>query len=284
MTPVPCGRVLVESLANLGVRFFFGVPGESFLEVLDAAETHARTRLISTRHESGASFMAEASAKVTGMPAVAMATRAVGASNLAIGVHTALHDSTPLIARVGQVDREQRGRDGFQEIDQQGFYRPITKWTAVLERPSQAPELAYRAFMAATSGRPGPVLIELPADVLAQAAGIGWPGGRPPRVTVARAAPEPAVVDEIAARLKTAACPVVIAGLGCQAARAELIRLASACDVGVYSAFRRQDVFPNDDPHYLGHLTLGTSPGVLRALREADLVLVLGSRLSEVTS
>ncbi|HEY7146084.1 MAG TPA: thiamine pyrophosphate-dependent enzyme [Streptosporangiaceae bacterium] len=285
MTTAACGNVLVESLADLGVRFFFTVPGESFLEVLDAAETDPRTRLVSTRHESGASFMAEANAKLTGMPAVAMATRAVGASNLAIGVHTARHDSTPLIALVGQVDQERRGRDGFQEIDLQGFYRPITKWTAALQRPSRARELAYRAVTAATSGRPGPVLIELPADVLAEKTAAGWPGGgQPPRTEIAAPAPGPAVLDEIGARVAAAARPVVIAGLGAQPARDELVRFAATYGTGVYSAFRRQDVFPNDDPRYLGHLTLGTSPAILRALREADLVLILGSRLSEVTA
>ncbi len=283
MTAPSAGHALVDAFAALGVKSFFAVPGESFLEVLDAAAFDPRTRLISTRHESGASFMAEATAKLTGVPAVAMATRAVGAANLAIGVHTAYHDSTPMIALIGQVDRAARGRDGFQEIDLSAFYRPFTKWQACLENPAQARALAYRAFVAATSGRPGPVVIELPADVLRELSDEGQPD-EPPVFVPAASAPPSAVVEQLRTRLAAARRPVAIVGGGAQGATVELVRLASAYGMGIYSAFRRQDVFPNNDKHYLGHLTLGTSPTLLKALRDADLVLVLGSRLSEVTS
>jgi acetolactate synthase-1/2/3 large subunit len=276
--------VLVDTLVALGVRSFYTVPGESFLEVIDAASEHPDARVVSTRHESGASFMAEAEAKLTGVPAVAMGTRAVGAANLSIGVHTALHDSTPMVVLLGQVATGNSGREAFQEIDLEAFYRPITKWATTLRDPSHAAEVAYRAVVAATSGRPGPVVVVLPADVLAGAAATatGLPGAR--RLPVGRAEPAPAEVAEIRSRLLQAARPVVVAGGGCSGARGELIEVAERYGTGVYSAFRRQDVFPNDHPCYLGHLSLGSSPAVLRAVREADLVLAVGCRLSEVTT
>ena len=280
------GQILVDALVALGVRSFYTVPGESFLEVIDAASRHPEARVISTRHESGASFMAEAEAKLTGMPAVAMATRAVGAANLSIGVHTALHDSTPMIVLLGQVDVGISGRESFQEIDLEAFYRPITKWTTTLREPSHAAEVAYRAVVTATSGRPGPVLVVLPSNVLgASISGVdttGVPARR--QLPAGRSEPEPSAVDEIRHRLVQAARPVVVAGGGAVHAREELIELVERYGAGVYSGFRRQDVFPNDHPSYLGHLTLGTSAGVLRAIHEADVVLSLGCRLSEVTS
>lgn len=278
------GAVLVDTLASLGARSFYTVPGESFLEVLDAAQTDNRIRLISTRHESGASFMASAEGKLTGLPAVAMATRAPGACNLAVGIHTAFHDSTPLIALIGQVDSNLSGLESFQEIDLPGFYRPITKWSASLRNPARAAELAYRAFVAATTGRPGPVLIEMPSDVLAEAS---------PQLEVPLAsanlpqtftAPSSAVISQIREMIQRAERPVVIAGGGAQSARSELIELTARYGVGVYAAFRRQDVFPNDHSAYLGHLTIGASDSLLTALRQSDLVLALGCRLSEITT
>nr|WP_207957128.1 thiamine pyrophosphate-binding protein [Rubrobacter tropicus] len=150
------GHVAVETLARAGVRRFYTVPGESFLEVLDAAERHPQTKLISTRHESGASFMAEADAKLTGVPAVAMATRGVGASNLAIGVHTAMQDSTPMVVLLGQVETDFLDREAFQEVDLPAFYAPITKWSTTVHRADRLPELVARGLRIATSGRPGP--------------------------------------------------------------------------------------------------------------------------------
>src|SRR4028119_2379498 len=162
------GHVAVDVLARAGVRRFYAVPGESFLEILDAAERHPETSLISTRHESGASFMAEADAKVTGRPAVAMATRGVGASNLAIGVHTARQDSTPMLALLGQVETDFLGREAFQEVDLAAFYAPITQWSATVHRADRLAEMVARALRIATSGRPGPVMLALPADVLGE--------------------------------------------------------------------------------------------------------------------
>jgi thiamine pyrophosphate-dependent acetolactate synthase large subunit-like protein len=162
------GDAAVEVLARAGIRRFYTVPGESFLEVLDAVEQHPRLSLVSTRHESGAAFMAEADAKLTGVPAVAMATRGVGASNLAIGVHTARQDSTPMVVLLGQVETAFLGREAFQEVDLAAFYAPITKWAATVHRADRVAECVERALHVATSGRPGPVMLALPADILGE--------------------------------------------------------------------------------------------------------------------
>lgn len=275
------GYVAVETLARAGVRRFYTVPGESFLEVLDAAERHPETALISTRHESGASFMAEADAKLTGVPAVAMATRGVGASNLAIGVHTAMQDSTPMVVLLGQVETDFLDREAFQEVDLPAFYAPITKWSTTVHRADRLPELVARGLRIATSGRPGPVMLALPADVLGEEIADEVPvlsEARP------RSAPDSEDVEHVVRRLVGAKRPVVIAGGGAKRSREALIQFAEAFGAGVYTAFRRQDVFPNDHPNYLGHLTLATSAETLTSLEEADLVVVVGCRLSEVTT
>src|ERR687895_958229 len=165
-TKKAAGYVATEVMAQAGVRRLYTVPGESFLEILDAAEEHPDLSLVSTRHESGASFMAEAEGKLTGRPAVAMATRGVGASNLAIGVHTARQDSTPMLVLLGQVETPFLGREAFQEVDLSAFYAPITKWAATVHRADRVAEFVERGLRVATSGRPGPVMLALPADVL----------------------------------------------------------------------------------------------------------------------
>ena len=275
------GHLAVEALARAGARRFYTVPGESFLEVLDAAERRPETTLVSTRHESGASFMAEADAKLTGIPAVAMATRGVGASNLAIGVHTAMQDSTPMVVLLGQVETDFLDREAFQEVDLAAFYAPITKWSTTVNRADRLPELVARALRISTSGRPGPVMLALPADVLGVevAENLDWTTPERPR-----SAPTGEDVRHVVERLSAARRPVVIAGGGTKRARESLIRFAETFQAGVYAAFRRQDVFPNEHPLYLGHLTLATSAETLKALEEADLVVVVGCRLSEVTT
>jgi acetolactate synthase I/II/III large subunit len=275
------GYVAAEVVARAGVMRLYTVPGESFLEILDAAEEHPGLDLISTRHESGASFMAEAEGKLTGRPAVAMATRGVGASNLAIGVHTARQDSTPMLVLLGQVETDFLGREAFQEVDLGAYYAPITKWSATVHRPDRLAEFVARGLRIATSGRPGPVMLALPADVLGEAVqdDPGVYEQSPPR-----SGPAPEDVRAIGERLAAARRPVVIAGGGAQGAREALISFSEAWSAGVYAAFRRQDVFPNEHPNYLGHLTLGTPQETLKALDKADLVLVVGCRLSEVTT
>src|ERR671917_338731 len=275
------GYVAAEVMARAGVRHLYTVPGESFLEILDAAEEHPDLSLVSTRHESGAAFMAEAEGKLTGRPAVAMATRGVGASNLAIGVHTARQDSTPMLVLLGQVETDFLGREAFQEVDLGAFYAPITKWAATVHRPDRLAEFVARGLKIATSGRPGPVMLALPADVLGEAVQDNPEAHVPP---TPRSALAPEDVRTVAGRLAAARRPVVIAGGGAQRAREALISFSEAWDAGVYAAFRRQDVFPNEHPNYLGHLTLGTPQETLKCLEEADLVLVVGCRLSEVTT
>jgi acetolactate synthase I/II/III large subunit len=275
------GAAVVEVLARAGVRRAYTVPGESFLEILDAAERHPEFSLISTRHESGAAFMAEADAKLTGIPAVAMATRGVGASNLAIGVHTARQDSTPMLVLLGQVQTSLLGREAFQEVDLAAFYAPITKWAATVHRADRVPEFVAKGLRIATSGRPGPVMLAVPSDLLGEEIPDRPVSGVP---DPARPTPGPEEVREIVRRVAAARRPVLIAGGGARDAREELISFAEAFNVGVYAAFRRQDVFPNEHPQYLGHLALGTPPETLRALEEADLVLVVGCRLSEITT
>src|SRR5215204_3434896 len=275
------GYAAAEVMARAGVRRLYTVPGESFLEILDAAEEHPDLSLVSTRHESGASCMAEAEGKLTGRPAVAMATRGVGASNLAIGVHTATQDSTPMLVLLGQVETDFLGREAFQEVDLSAFYAPITKWAATVHRPDRLAEFVARGLRIATSGRPGPVMLALPADVLGEAVQDDPEAHVPPPL---RSALAPEDVRTVAGRLAAARRPVVIVGGGAKGAREPLISFSEAWGAGVYAAFRRQDVFPNKHPNYLGHLTLGTPQEILKTLKEADLVVVVGCRLSEVTT
>lgn len=266
--------------ADAGVRRLYTVPGESFLPLLDGAHHDVGIRVVSTRHESGAAFMAAAEAKHTGRPAIVSGTRAVGATNLAIGVHTAHQDSVPMLALIGQVQSRFLGREAFQEIDLPAFYRPLVKSAVGLTRGDALPEAVARALRIATSGRPGPVMIAVPADLFEEAAvpeQIRWTPAPDPR-------PSDAELDELATVLREARRPVVLAGGGAQRHTAALVELSERFGTGVYATFRRQDVFPNDHPHYLGHLTFSTSAPVLAALQEADLVVVLGSRLDEITT
>jgi acetolactate synthase-1/2/3 large subunit len=280
---IPVADRIVDVLAGAGVQRAYTVPGESFLPLLDALERSDRVSLVSTRHESGAAFMAEADAKLTGAPAVALATRAVGAANLAIGVHTAHQDSTPMIVLLGQVETGDLGREGFQEVDLPRFYAEITKWAITAPTMARLPEMVSRGLQIATSGRPGPVMIAIPSDLLGGQV-ENAPGWEPGVAETGRVMPDAASISRIAAALDQASAPVVIAGGGAQEARAELVAVAERFSAGVYASFRRQDVFPNDHPNYLGHLTLGTPDSTLASLREADVVLVAGSRLSEVTT
>ncbi|MDE3720276.1 thiamine pyrophosphate-binding protein [Nocardiopsis sp. N85] len=274
-------QAVVDVLAAAGVRRCYTVPGESFLELADAIDRHPAMRLISTRHENGAGFMAEADAKLTGVPAVAAATRGPGAANLAVGVHTAMQDSTPMIVFLGQAETERLGREAFQEVDLTAFYAPITKWSTTVHRADRLAEVTAEAIRVARSGRPGPVAIAVPGDLF----GAPVAAGRTPRPPAPSRPPlGEAERDRLATWLTRAVRPVIIAGGGARSARGDLVRVAERFGAGVYAAWRRQDVFPNDHPLYLGHLGLGTPPATLAALEEADAVLVVGCRLSETTT
>jgi acetolactate synthase I/II/III large subunit len=278
------GHALVQVLAAGGVRRFYTVPGESFLEVLDGVERDERLTLISTRHESGASFAAEADARMTGIPAVAMATRGVGAANLAIGVHSAQQSSTPMVALLGQVETPNRFREAFQEVDLPAFYGPITKWSATVPDAKRFPDMAAHALQVATTGRPGPVMLALPSDLLGETIDDFDPADLLRSTSRPRPRPAREEVQAVADVLNSARRPVLVAGGGTRRARAELVAVAEAFDVGVYAAFRRQDVFPNDHPLYLGNLGVGTDPATLASFEQADVVLGVGTRFDEMTT
>ena len=269
----------IDLLEDAGVSHFYCVPGESFLELMDEVETRPNLSLVSTRHESGAAFMAEAHAKVTGRPAVAMATRAVGASNLAIGVHTARQDSTPMLVLLGQVEADHLGKEAFQEVDLPRFFEQLSVYGATVHAPHRTAEIVGRAYRASMGARPGPAVVAFPADVLPQPC----EPAPAPTLPTAPAATE-LEIQTAYEMLRSADRPVAIVGEGAVDAHGPLTRLSERFGIGIYAAFRRQDAFPNDHPNFLGHLTLGTAPQILDALENADVVLVLGNRLDETTT
>jgi acetolactate synthase-1/2/3 large subunit len=276
------GRFIADALRAVGVRYAFTVPGESFLGLLDGLDA-AGIRIVSTRHEGAAAFMAEAHGQLTGRPAIALATRAVGAANLAIGIHTARQDSTPMFALVGQVERQFQGREAFQEVDQEATFGGLAIHAAEIREASDVPAAVGDAIRAALSGRPGPALLSLPEDVLDEVLPAGT------ALDTARAAPPRPEADEVRAILQflaSAERPVILAGGGVLRARSstDLLRFAELLSVPVIAGWRRGDVISNDHPLYLGMAGYGSPPSVRKRLDRADALLVLGCRLSEITS
>ena len=277
------GRILVESLVRHGVDHVFCVPGESHLAVLDALyDVRDRVKLIACRHESGASNMAEAYGKLTGRPGIALVTRGPGATNASIGIHTAFQDSTPLLLLVGQVPRRFSDREAFQEIDYRRMFGQMTKWAAQIDDARRVPEYVSRAFHTATAGRQGPVVLALPEDMLTEEA----EASATPAYQRVAAAPAGDRIARLVSLLSEAKKPIAIAGgsgwteQGCLDLRqfAESWRLPVAC------AFRFQDLFDNDHPQYAGDAGIGINPKLARRIQDADVVLVLGPRLGEVTT
>jgi acetolactate synthase-1/2/3 large subunit len=284
--PVPArtaGRFVADALHSAGVRVAFTVPGESFLGLLEALGP-AGIRVVATRHEGGAAFMAEAYGQLTGRPAAALGTRAVGAANLAIGIHTAKADSTPMFALLGQVPRVVRGREGFQEVDLAGSIGRLATHAAEVDDPARLPAAMAEATRQALGGRPGPVLLAFPEDVLDEQMPDG---AEVAHVVRSRPAdPDPDVVRTAIRRLSAGRRPLIIAGAGVLRARstADLVRLAEILEVPVVGSWRRADVFPNGHPLYLG-MTGYAAPDSLRArMADADELLVIGCRLNEPTS
>ena len=284
-TPRTAGRLIADALAAAGVRVAYTVPGESFLPLLDGL-AGAGIRVVATRHEGGAAFMAAASAALSGHPTAVLATRAVGAANLAIGLHVAHADSLPVIALVGQVERSVRGREAFQEVDLAATIGGYCRWAREVRDVAALPGIMDEALRRATSGRPGPVLLSLPEDLLAEEVPEA-----PARTTNAAAAgpsrmppPDPVHVRRVLHLLLDAERPVILAGGGVLRSRAtaDLVRLAEFVDVPVVAAWRRPDVFPNDNPRYLGMSGYFAAETVRRRLEDADAILVLGCRLNEV--
>ncbi|MCM3759365.1 thiamine pyrophosphate-binding protein [Alkalihalobacillus oceani] len=274
-------KAIVEVMMREGVEKAFCVPGESYLSVMDAMYD-SEIELISGRQEGGVAFMAEGYAKASGKVGVCLATRGPGATNLSIGLHTAYQDSTPLVALIGQVESGFRGREGFQEIDLAEYFKHVVKWTTELREPERVPELVHRAFHIARSGRPGPVLISLPVDVLDKVADMNFTG-----LSVS-AKPRPAAeaMKETRRFLEQAKRPVIIAGAGVTHTKsaAELVKVAEVLHCPVVTSFRRFDAFPNQHPHYVGSLGLGTPDYLIRLVQEADLVLAVGTRFSQITT
>ncbi len=283
----PAGHALVEALIAQGVDTVFGVPGESFLAALDGFYAHrGRIRFVACRHEGGASYMAEAQGKLTGRPGLCFVTRGPGASNAAIGVHTAFQDSTPMILLIGQVASSQRDREAFQEVDYRQMFGPGTlgfaKWVGEVHDPNRLPEYVGRAFHVAMQGRPGPVVLVLPEDMLAATTSALVLA----RVEPALAAPAPEALAGVRQRLLGAERPFVIAGgSGWTANSCEALeRFAERWDLPVGCAFRFQDVFDNRHRHYAGDVGIGINAKLAARIRAADLILAVGPRLGEMTT
>lgn len=276
------GHYVVEIMEKEGVERAFCVPGESYLGVMDGLYEHDSIQLIATRHESGASFMAEAYAKASGQVGVCMATRGPGATNLSIGLHTAMQDSTPLIALIGQVERPFMGKEAFQEVDFEAYFSHLCKWSVEINDANRIPELLHRAFYVARSGRPGPVVVSLPHDMLEDM--VAYKETNP--IQFNRPTADYQTVDAVLKEIALAKKPLVIAGGGIIAANAqsELEALSEKLNLPVASAFRRFNVLSNYHKNYAGWLGLGADPRLLDAVRTSDVIVALGTRLSQVTT
>jgi len=276
------GQCVVDVLVKEGISKVFGVPGESYLNVMDAIYDNDNIEYVSARQEGGASFMAEGYAKASGEVGVCMATRGPGATNLSIGLHTAHQDSTPMVALIGQVERDFRDREAFQEVDFVGFFSHLCKWTVEINKADRIPELLHRAFHVARSGRPGPVLVSLPEDMLDDI--VSDQTYKP--YYVSKVAPDEKAVSEAAALLKDAKRPVIIAGGGVISSGAtdELMKLSEDLKIPVATAFRRFSAFPNTHENYIGYLGLGAPEYLQSYIKESDLVLALGTRFSQMTT
>ena len=275
------GRILVDQLELHGVDLAFGVPGESYLAVLDALYD-SPIRYVVCRHEVGAANMADAYGKLTGRPGICMVTRGPGATHASGGVHTAFQDSTPLILLIGQVGREMLDREAFQEIDYRQMFGPMAKWVAQIEQVERIPELVARAFHVATSGRPGPVVLALPEDLLVEEADVADAVRYEPTLTH----PGDEDLERMRSLLQGAARPLVVVG-GRPWSNEAHDELAAWCEAGelpIAASFRCQDYVDNDSPVYAGHLTLGPDPRLAARVRDADVLLVVGDRLSEITT
>ena len=283
----PCprsgGQVLVDQLKIHGVDIAFGVPGESYLAVLDALyDARDAIRFIVCRQEGGACNMAEAYGKLTGRPGICLVTRGPGATNASIGVHTAFQDSTPLILLIGQVGRDVVEREAFQEIDFRRMFGPMAKWVAQIDDAARIPEYLSHAFHLAVSGRPGPVVLALPEDMLTDTVVVA-DVARYKRVA---AHPGPADMQQMRALLEQAQRPLMIlggSGWNVQAC-ADIRAFAQANGLPVACSFRCQDLYDNRDDLYIGDMGTGINPALAQRVRDADLVLCVGARLGEMTT
>lgn len=275
------GQILVDQLKLQGVNRVFSVPGESFLAALDGLHDSGIANVV-CRHEGGAAMMAEAHAKLTGRPGVAFVTRGPGATNASAGIHVAKQDSTPLILFVGQIDNRHRDREAFQELDYRQVFGGLAKWAAEIDQIERLPEYISRAFHVAQSGRPGPVVLALPENMLSAQADV-------PDIP-ARAPMPPSVcgeqIDAVLDMLCAAERPLVVAGgsvWSTQAAQ-DLARFAENFQLPVCVTFRRQDRIDNRHPNYAGDLGVGMNPKLAQRLKDADCLLVIGARFGDIAS
>jgi acetolactate synthase I/II/III large subunit len=275
------GKVLVDQLVVHGADTVFSVPGESFLALLDGLYD-SPLRLITCRHEAGASNMADAYGKLTGRPGIAVVTRGPGATHASVGVHTAFQDSTPLILLVGQVASDQEEREAFQEVDYRRMFGPMAKWVAQIDRVDRIPEYVARAFSTACAGRPGPVVLALPEDMLATEVDVQ--DAEP--FHVVQPHPGPEQIESLRGLLERAERPFVLLGGAAWTPRAaqDIRAFVEANELPAGAAFRRQDAIDNDSPSYVGDVGIGINPKLATRVRDADLLLAIGPRLGEMTT
>jgi acetolactate synthase-1/2/3 large subunit len=276
------GRILVDNLIAQGCDRIFTVPGESFLAVLDALHDRPEVDLVVCRQEGGVAYMADADSRLTGRPGIAFVTRGPGATNACVGVHVARQDSNPLILFIGDVARGDRDREGFQEVDFLTMFAPLAKWAARIEDARRIPEYVARAWSTAVSGRPGPVVLVLPEDMLTD---VVEASDRPPVTRCAQAA-DPLAVAAMMDLLKDACAPIaIVGGAGwCSGTAAPFREWAERIGLPVAGAFRRQDAIPNDSPVWAGNLGYGPNPKLVQRVKEADVVIAVGARLGEATT
>ncbi len=275
------GQVLADQLVVHGSELAFCVPGESYLPLLDGLYAQRDTvRVVTCRHETAAANAADAYGKLTGRPGVCMVTRGPGATQAAVGVHTASQDSTPLLLLVGQVASGHRGREAFQEIDCQAVFGSMAKGVFELDDPARIPEIVASAFSLALGGRQGPVVISLPEDVLSAAVEVG---DAPPAIA-RRPSADPGQVVRLRELLEAAQRPLVMVGGGPWDRRSctQLAEWAGACGLPVAASFRRQDLVDNELPCYVGDVGLGVNPALAQRIRDCDLLIAVGPRLTEI--
>ncbi len=281
-TPRTGGRVLVDQLLIQGCDRIFTVPGESFLAVLDALHDTPAIQTVVCRQEGGVGFMACADGALTGRPGIAFVTRGPGATNASIGVHVAMQDSQPMILFIGDVARGDRDREGFQEIDFPAMFAPLCKWAGRIEDARRIPEYVARAYATALSGRPGPVVLALPEDMLTDTVeALDRPRVNPPEQD-----PDGEAMQVVMDLLKDATNPIaIVGGAGWNAGAAHYFaQFAVRIGLPVAGAFRRQDAIPNDCPVWAGNLGYGPNPKLVERIKAADLILAVGARLGEATT
>lgn len=276
------GELIVEALRLHQADYVFCVPGESYLAVLDALHDAPEIEVTVCRQEGGAAMMADAYGKLTGRPGICMVTRGPGATNASAGVHIAFQDSTPLILLIGQVGRDHVEREAFQEIDYRRMYGQMAKWVAQIETADRIPEFMARAFTVATSGRPGPVVLALPEDMLRER--VTAPSAQ--RYVPTEPGPSAEAVERLVAMLGESKRPfLLLGGEGWSTeAIAEITRFAEAWQIPVGTSFRCQDRFANDHPLYAGDVGIGINPKLAQRIQGSDLLLVVGARLGEMTT